>query len=119
MGKFIEPELTFGFLAACLPVLLAFIKHITSGSLRLSKTQTVPSHEGNADGRPKAEAGGIMKVVKTEIEFSQVDVSDARASEAFVREKWEPGGSAWRRESWAEEVEANRGSKVDPLRVWC
>ncbi|KAF1360452.1 hypothetical protein EJ07DRAFT_23357, partial [Lizonia empirigonia] len=33
MGKWAEPELTFGFLAACLPVLPALIKHLLRTSL--------------------------------------------------------------------------------------
>ena len=118
VGKLIEPELTFGFLAACLPVLPVFVKHVSNGSCRLWTSQTVPSQTrhsptmlgstrlGNIYNRPRQD-GGIRKEVKTEIEFSQVDVSEVRAEE-------------WRRETWAEEVgtESSRRSGLEAPRVW-
>jgi hypothetical protein len=126
----IEPELTFGFLAASLPVPPVLIKHVSKGSCRLWMTQTAlsqkmqsparlsPTRTGDVYGRPQKD-GGILKEVKTKIEFIQVDVSGARADEeALAGQKWERDGAAWRRESWTEEDRIGRTSTIDAPRVW-
>lgn len=84
MGKWAEPELTFGFLAACLPVLPAFVKHVlrTKVGTRLRglwtqsplsdapssaarRVRTVGSGTSGDAGKRKT----ITKVVRMDIEF--------------------------------------------------
>jgi hypothetical protein len=91
MGKWAEPELTFGFMAACLPVLPAFIKHIFRTSLGRKiralwtqsplterdagsegrQVQTIGSY-GPAGGRSAEKREGITKCVEMDIEFAEL-----------------------------------------------
>ncbi|KAH7076445.1 hypothetical protein BKA63DRAFT_282814 [Paraphoma chrysanthemicola] len=102
MGKWVEPELTFGFLAACLPVAPAFVKHVRRGIRRLrgqplSTDQSYTSREngkrsyaygggskGKVIGHGSARKGEITKCVETDIEFSEL--TRERSQEALVGE---------------------------------
>ncbi|UPX11656.1 uncharacterized protein EKO05_0002250 [Ascochyta rabiei] len=116
MGKWAEPELTFGFLAACLPVLPAFLKHLLRTPVGLkvrslwtqspvSKAQT--DEEGcdasrggrqvrtiGSYGRSAEKSGRITKCVEMDIEFEELtrDSGDgnagaaARTSRATIRD---------------------------------
>ena len=95
MGKWAEPELTFGFMAACLPVSPAFVKHIRRSSLGLKirglwtasplpdgKASGGPYDglDGNSrqvrtigsDGRGKERGAEIVRVVEMDIEFEEL-----------------------------------------------
>ncbi|KAF9699863.1 hypothetical protein EKO04_002284 [Ascochyta lentis] len=123
MGKWIEPELTFGFLAACLPVLPAFIKHLLRTQMGLkirglwtqspiSKART--GEEGYAAsgggrqvrtigsyGRSVEKSGRITRVVEMDIEFEEltresrdgVTVKTSRDTSRDRDEEWVVGGS--------------------------
>ncbi len=115
MGKWAEPELTFGFLAACLPVLPAFIKHILRTSLGLKVralwTQSPPTdgkstgnqYDGSSGravrtigsyGRSVEKGSRITKVVEMDIEFEEltretrVDGERSRAPSREGYEEW-------------------------------
>lgn len=96
MGKWAEPELTFGFLAACLPVLPAFIKHLLRTSLgqqlRSLWTQSPASQDSSAGAASgphvqtigsarSAEKSRITKVVEMDIEFEEL-TRESRDAEA-------------------------------------
>lgn len=93
MGKWAEPELTFGFLAACLPVMPAFVKHIlrTSFGRRVRSLWTQsPLTDGKSTGAQTVGSGGrqvrtigsygrsgekgsrITKVVEMDVEFEEL-----------------------------------------------
>lgn len=136
MGKWAEPELTFGFLAACLPVLPAFIKHILRTSLgvkmrglwtsspvtstgRRSSVQydfsggrqvrTVGSH-----GRVNEKTSRITKVVEMDIEFEEL-TRESRDGEA--REGRSRGTNRRQDEEWAVGADGVRQqASVGPLR---
>lgn len=94
MGKWAEPELTFGFLAACLPVLPAFVKHILRTSIGLkvrSLWTSSPLTDGTSKKGPYCGSSGrqvrtigsygknakekgakITKVVEMDIEFEEL-----------------------------------------------
>jgi hypothetical protein len=94
MGKWAEPELTFGFLAACLPVLPAFIKHLLRTRVGLSvrglwtqsplSKATAGEEEYAASGgarqiktigsygRSDGKSGRITKVVELDVEFEDL-----------------------------------------------
>lgn len=106
MGKWAEPELTFGFLAACLPVIPAFLKHLLRTPLGLRArrmwTQSPPSDGSSGAARhvhtigsygPSAEKGSrITKVVETDIEFQELTRESPRErSRASSRER----GGEW------------------------
>tara|TARA_R110002003_G_scaffold126_47_gene11828 strand:- start:10268 stop:11215 length:948 start_codon:yes stop_codon:yes gene_type:complete len=119
MGKWIEPELTFGFLAACLPVLPAFVRHIRRGvgRHRAQLASTGPSYtskkdgtriyaygggsrgmvvgHGSANGSPRK--GEITKCVETDIEFEEL--TRGRSQEALVGGEWEKERDSTRRSS--------------------
>lgn len=93
MGKWAEPEITFGFLAACLPVMPAFIKRILRTSLGLKVrrlwTQS-PLTERKSSGGQYGGSGGrqvqtigsygrsgekgsrITEVIEMDIEFEEL-----------------------------------------------
>ena len=139
MGKWAEPELTFGFLAACLPVLPAFIKHLlrtplgvkmrglwtsspvtegpsagrrSTGQYDLSggrQVRTVGSH-----GRANDKNSRITKVVEMDIEFEELtrEPRDGEAGEGRSR-----GTSRERDEEWVVAAEGvRRQASVGPLR---
>ena len=95
MGKWAEPELVFGFLAACLPVSPAFVKHIRRSALGMKIRglwTASPPTDGKAsggpydgldgssrqvrtigsDGRGKERGANIVKVVEMDIEFEEL-----------------------------------------------
>lgn len=93
MGKWAEPEMVFGFLAASLPVLPAFIKHVrgtalglkmrglwTSSPLTDARSRTEPCNGSNGPdivtigscGRGGEKGNRIMKVIETDIEFEEL-----------------------------------------------
>ncbi|KAF2025233.1 hypothetical protein EK21DRAFT_117021 [Setomelanomma holmii] len=108
MGKWVEPELMFGFLAACLPVLPAFVKHVRR-VVRRVRGQTVttyPSYSSNNGGKRgyaegcgsrgvgvvgsvsgSAKRGDVTKCVDTDIEFERL--TRERSHEALVRCEWD------------------------------
>lgn len=134
MGKWAEPELTFGFIAACLPVLPAFIKHIfrtplgirvrglwtsspvtedrSAGQYDLSggrQIRTIGSH-----GRANEKSHRITKVVEMDIEFEELtrESRDGSADEGRSR-----GDSREREEEWVASTKGVRQqASVGPLR---
>ncbi|KAJ4984261.1 integral membrane protein [Stagonosporopsis vannaccii] len=142
MGKWAEPELTFGFLAACLPVLPAFLKHVlrTSFGLKIRSlwTQSPPT-EGISTGGQYGGSGGrqvrtigsygrsgekgsrITKVVEMDIEFEEL-TRETRVSRdgavAAMRPERSYASSPERDEEW---VVGSRGvrqqASVGPLRI--
>jgi hypothetical protein len=95
MGKWAEPELTFGFMAACLPVSPAFVKHLRRSSLGLKIRglwTSSPLTDGKTSGGPydgpdessqqvrtigshgkrKKRGSKILKVVEMDIEFEKL-----------------------------------------------
>lgn len=93
MGKWAEPELTFGFMAACLPVMPAFLKRILRTSfgqkIRSLWTQS-PLTDAKSSGAQYGGSGGrqvrtigsygksgekgsrITKVIEMDIEFEEL-----------------------------------------------
>lgn len=121
MGKWAEPELTFGFLAACLPILPAFVKHLlrtpiglrlrslwtqspvtersSSGAAGAHHVQTIGSY-----GRSAEKESRITKVVEMDIEFEELTrVSRDGAGPALGGSR---GSSAEREDEW--DVRARR-----------
>ena len=128
MGKWAEPELTFGFLAACLPVLPAFIKHLFRTELGL-KVRGLWTSSPVSDGKSTANyaSGGrqvktigsygrgekdrITKVVEMDIEFEELtrESREGRSrgsGESREREEWVIGARGVRQQA----------SSVGPLR---
>jgi hypothetical protein len=119
MGKWIEPELTLGFMAACLPVFPAFIKSLarTAWGQKLrfwtstSRGKTLPG--GNAC-RGKNSAGEIetvgskeiRKKVEMDIEFAELTTGSEERVEG-VGERRDGGGGGgekmFRYEEWHDE----------------
>ena len=134
MGKWAEPELTFGFLAACLPVLPAFIKHLlrTSVGLKIRGFWTQSpltdgrSTEGRYDrsggrqvktigsyGRSGEKSSRITKVVEMNIEFEEL-TRESRDGTRPVAEQ-SRGSSRERDEEWG--VVGGKGPKQE-ANVW-
>ncbi|KAH6637888.1 hypothetical protein C7974DRAFT_451058 [Boeremia exigua] len=138
MGKWAEPELTFGFLAACLPVLPAFVKHVmrTSFGLRVRRlwTQSPPS-DGKSSGRYAGSSGRqvqtigsygksvekgsrITKVVEMDIEFEELtrESQDGAVPDGAAQDR--SRASSRERDEW---VISGRGvrqqASVGPLRA--
>jgi len=134
MGKWAEPELTFGFLAACLPVLPAFIKHILRTPLGIkmrgfwtSSPVTDNSCTGQYDfsggrqirtigshGRANENNSRITKVVEMDIEFEELtrESRDGLTGEGRSRET-----SRERDEEWVVGAKGVRQqASVGPLR---
>ena len=118
MGKWAEPELTFGFLAACLPVLPAFIKHLLRTSLGLkirglwTQSPLTGISTGGRDygsgarqvrtigsyGRSGERCSRITKIVELDIEFEELTrESQDGAGPAMERSR---GSSKERDEEW-------------------
>lgn len=78
MGKLVEPELTFGFLAACFPVLPAFIKHIRRSTpflkVRDLWTSSPPSDMEQSSRRDVDPfgSGRIKKVVQVDLDPAEL-----------------------------------------------
>lgn len=142
MGKWAEPELTFGFLAACLPVLPAFIKRVlrTSFGLRLRGlwTQSPPT-EGSSTrgqyggsggrqvrtigsyGRSGEKGSRITKVIEMDIEFEEL-TRETRVSMDRVMTVMGPershASSLERDEEWVFGAKGvKHQSSVGPLRI--
>jgi hypothetical protein len=135
MGKWAEPELTFGFVAACLPVLPAFIKHLLRTSLGL-KIRGLWTQSPLTDGRPtggkdygsggrqvrtigsysrsKEKSSRITKIVEMDIEFEELTrESRDGAGPAMERSR---GSSKERDEEWIVGMKgAKQESNVWPL----
>lgn len=134
MGKWAEPELTFGFLAACLPVLPAFIKQLLhtplgvrmcglwSSSLATGGKSTGPyDFSGGrqvrtigSNGRGNEKSSRITKVVEMDIEFEELtrESRDGSAGEGRSR-----GASRERDEEWIVGAKGVRQqASVGPLR---
>ena len=135
MGKWAEPELTFGFLAACLPVLPAFIKHILCTPLGLKIrglwTQS-PLTDGRSTGGKYDASGGrqvrtigscgrsaekgsrITKIVEMDIEFEELTRESRDETEPAVERSRR--SSRERDEEWIVGVKGvQRKASVGPL----
>lgn len=125
MGKWAEPELTFGFLAACLPVLPAFVKHLSRTELGLkvrglwtsspvSDGRSTGKYDGSGGrqiktigsyGRSAEKGSRITKVVEMDIEFeeltreSQDGAGRSRRSSGEREEEWVIGARGVRQQA--------------------
>jgi hypothetical protein len=134
MGKWAEPELTFGFLAACLPVLPAFIKHLlrtsvgrkvrglwTSSPLTdRSSTGKYNSSEGRqgktigSSGRGNEKEGRTTKAVEMDIEFEEL----TRELRDGALDRRSRASSSERDEEWVAGVkDGRRHANVGPLTI--
>jgi len=105
MGKWAEPELTFGFMAACLPVMPAFIKRVlrTSFGLKVRGLWTQsPLIEGKSSRGQYGGSGGrqvqtigsygrsgekghrITKVIEMDVEFEELTWETRRSRDGTV-----------------------------------
>lgn len=135
MGKWAEPEITFGFLAACLPVLPAFIKHIvhTPLGIRMCGLWTLSSATGGkstgpydlgegrqvktigSNGRRNEKQSRITKVVEMDIEFEELTRESRDGSTGEGRSS---GTSRERDEEWTVGAKGVRQqASVGPLRA--
>lgn len=135
MGKWAEPELTFGFLAACLPILPAFIKHLlrTSVGLKVRGLWTSsPLTDGRSTGGRYDGSGGrqvrtigtygrsaekgsrITKIVEMDIEFEELTRESRDGVPGVGRSR---GSSIGRNEEWIVSARGVRQqTSVGPLR---
>lgn len=135
MGKWAEPELTFGFLAACLPVLPAFIKRllrmplsIRIRSLWTSSLVTDGPSTGQYDssggrqartigshGRGNEKNSRTEKIADMDIEFEEL-TRESRGGSTW--EERSRGTSRERDEEWIAGAKGVRQeASVGPLRV--
>ncbi|KAF1932126.1 uncharacterized protein M421DRAFT_285051 [Didymella exigua CBS 183.55] len=133
MGKWAEPELTFGFLAACLPVLPAFIKHLVRTQLGLkvrglwtsrplSDGRSTEKFDGSAGrqvrtigsyGRGNEKGSRITKVIELDIEFEEL-TRESRDGAPVGRSR---GSSRERDEEWIIGARGVRQqASIGPLR---
>jgi hypothetical protein len=93
MGKWAEPELTFGFLVVCLPVVPAFFKHIYQkpavqnlfGCFSRHKaiaTQSDRTENSNHAATIGSDQSGRKKMRDTDIEFAELTRPDSREERA-------------------------------------
>ncbi|KAJ4382806.1 hypothetical protein N0V86_002030 [Didymella sp. IMI 355093] len=134
MGKWAEPELTFGFLAACLPVLPAFIKHLLRTSVGrkirglwtsspLSDRRSTEKYNGSegrqvktigSSGRGNENEGRITKVMEMDIEFEEL----TRESRDGAPDGRSRASSRERDEEWVTSAkDGRRQASVGPLTI--
>ncbi|KAF3046373.1 hypothetical protein E8E12_005915 [Didymella heteroderae] len=134
MGKWAEPELTFGFVAACLPVLPAFIKHLLRTPLGLEVRglwTSRPLTDGRSTGKHDFSAGRqvrtigshgrsneknsrIIKVVEMNIEFEELTRESRDGAPGLGRSR---GSSRDRDEDWIVGAKGvKQQASVGPLR---
>jgi hypothetical protein len=133
MGKWAEPELTFGFLAACLPVLPAFIKQLFRtplGNCVRGLWTSSPATDGpstqydfsggrqvrtiGSHGRANEKNSRITKVVEMDIEFEELT---RESRDGSVGEGRSRGTSRERDEEWVVGAkDVRHQASVGPLR---
>jgi hypothetical protein len=105
MGKWAEPELTFGFLVVCLPVFPTFFKHIYEKpavqklfgrvSVRrpiITETDMENSNHVATIGSGSTDPNGRKKMGDMDIEFAELTRPDSReelsSRDGSLREEW-------------------------------
>jgi hypothetical protein len=107
MGKWAEPELTFGFLVVCLPVFPTFFKYISErpavqklfGCVSVRKpiitetNQTENSNHVATIGSGSTDQSGRKKMRDMDIEFAELTRPDSReelsSRDGSLREGWD------------------------------
>ena len=89
MSKLVVPELTFGFLTACLPVLPRFLKHVFHiRGFWTSSPATGTGQSCAAISATNGKGSRITKVIDTDIEFTQLTSMESRSNSLHTCDTW-------------------------------